>query len=113
MYGKPKTKEEAFQFISDFSQSGLPNSVYTGVVVWYKNKIHTFTEVTTVYLAPLTDDEILSYVETGEPMGKAGGYGIQGIASTFVTRIEGDFNNVIGLPLCRLALELKKILKEE
>ncbi|XP_050309830.1 dTTP/UTP pyrophosphatase [Anthonomus grandis grandis] len=110
MYGKPRTKEEAIATITDLTQQDLPNSVYTGVVIWYKNKIHKFTEVTTVYMAPLTDKEILSYVETGEPMGKAGGYGIQGLASTFVTRIEGDFNNVIGLPLCRLAFTLKRIV---
>ncbi|CAG9768459.1 unnamed protein product [Ceutorhynchus assimilis] len=112
MYGKPTTKEEAFQCIKDLTQGGLPNSVYTAVVIWYKNKIYKFTEVTTVYMVPLTDEEVTAYVETGEPMGKAGGYGIQGIASTFVTRIEGDFNNVIGLPLCRLVLTLKKIVTE-
>ncbi|XP_066138007.1 dTTP/UTP pyrophosphatase [Euwallacea fornicatus] len=110
MFGKPKTKEEAVKCISELTQSNIPNSVYTGVVVWYKNKIHTFTEVTTVYMSPLTDAEILAYVETGEPMGKAGGYGIQGIASTFVSRIDGDHNNIIGLPLCRLALTLKNII---
>ncbi|XP_066253813.1 dTTP/UTP pyrophosphatase [Euwallacea similis] len=110
MFGKPKTKEEAVKCISELTQSNIPNSVYTGVVVWYKNKIHTFTEVTTVYMAPLTNAEILAYVETGEPMGKAGGYGIQGVASTFVSRIDGDYNNVIGLPLCRLVLTLKNII---
>ncbi|XP_030761096.1 uncharacterized protein LOC115886165 [Sitophilus oryzae] len=112
MYGKPKTRDEAIQCISDLTRSGLPNSVYTGVVIWYKNKIHKFTEVSTVYMAKLTEEEVIAYVDTGEPMGKAGGYGIQGIASTFVTRIEGDFNNVIGLPLCRLAFTLKKIVNE-
>ncbi|KAL1494833.1 hypothetical protein ABEB36_010360 [Hypothenemus hampei] len=112
MYGKPKTKQEAIQCIKDLTQSNIPNQIYSGVVIWYKNKIHKFTEVTTVHMAFLSDEEILAYVETGEPMGKAGGYGIQGIASTFVTRIEGDCNNVIGLPLCRLALTLKEIVNK-
>ncbi|XP_018561059.1 uncharacterized protein LOC108903386 [Anoplophora glabripennis] len=111
MYGKPKSKEEAIKTITDLTQSGIPNSVYTGVAIMYKDQIHKFTEVTTVYMAKLDKEEILAYVETGEPMGKAGGYGIQGIASTFVTRIEGDGNNVIGLPLCRLVQELKRLLK--
>jgi septum formation protein len=84
--------------------------VYSGVVVKYKDEIRKFTEVTTVYMARLTPEEVLAYVETGEPMGKAGGYGIQGIASTFVERIEGDGNNVIGLPLCRLSLLLKQMV---
>lgn len=87
-----------------------------------------FTEVTKVHMATLTDEEIDAYVETGEPMyvfyntlqyflntkiyfrGKAGGYGIQGIASSFVEKIEGDYNNVIGLPLCRLTKGLKELL---
>ncbi|CAH2016124.1 unnamed protein product [Acanthoscelides obtectus] len=101
MYGKPKDKEDAIRIIRDLTQSNLPNSVYTGVAIRYKDIIHKFTEVTNVYMHKLDENEILAYVETGEPMGKAGGYGIQGIASTFVTRIDGDCNNVIGLPLCR------------
>ncbi|CAH1368952.1 hypothetical protein MTP99_010447 [Tenebrio molitor] len=110
MYGKPRTKDEAIKTITDLTQSNLPNTVYSGVVVKYKDEIRKFTEVTTVYMARLTPEEVLAYVETGEPMGKAGGYGIQGIASTFVERIEGDGNNVIGLPLCRLSLLLKQMV---
>ncbi|EFA04414.1 N-acetylserotonin O-methyltransferase-like protein [Tribolium castaneum] len=111
MYGKPKTKEQAIKTITDLTHSPhIPNSVYTGVVVRYKNEIRKFTEVTTVYMAKLSPEEILAYVETGEPMGKAGGYGIQGMASTFVDRIEGDGNNVIGLPMSRLAKLLKQII---
>lgn len=111
MYGKPKSREDAIKTITDLTQYGLPNSVYTGVAIQYNNRIYKFTEVTSVYMHKLSYEEILAYVDTGEPMGKAGGYGIQGIASTFVTRVEGDCNNVIGLPLCRLALELKNILR--
>ncbi|XP_028141903.1 dTTP/UTP pyrophosphatase [Diabrotica virgifera virgifera] len=110
MYGKPKSRDDAIKTITDLTQSGIPNSVYTGVAIRYKGNIHRFTEVTTVYMLKLDLEEIVAYVDTGEPMGKAGGYGIQGIASTFVKRIEGDCNNVIGLPLCRLACELKKMI---
>ncbi|KAJ8952260.1 hypothetical protein NQ318_007421 [Aromia moschata] len=78
MYGKPKTKEDAIKTITDLTQSGIPNQVYTGVAIRYKDYIHKFTEVTTVYMEKLEREEILAYVETGEPMGKAGGYGIQG-----------------------------------
>ncbi|KAJ3654417.1 hypothetical protein Zmor_013607 [Zophobas morio] len=110
MYGKPKTKEQAIKTITDLTQSGIPNAVYSGVVVRYHDDIRKFTEVTTVYMSKLTPEDVLAYVETGEPMGKAGGYGIQGIAGTFVERIEGDGNNVIGLPLCRLFRLLKEML---
>ncbi|XP_044267571.1 dTTP/UTP pyrophosphatase [Tribolium madens] len=111
MYGKPKTKEQAIKTITELTHSpNIPNLVYTGIVVKYKSDFHKFTEVTTVYMAKLSPEEILAYVETGEPMGKAGGYGIQGIASTFVDRIEGDGNNVIGLPLSRLAQLFKQIV---
>lgn len=115
--------------ICSLTQSGVPNFVYTGVIVNYCGKIKAFTEVTKVFMAFLNDEEINAYVDSGEPMynnvkskkchewscflcsrGKAGGYGIQGIASTFVQRIEGDYNNVIGLPLCRLAQTLKEIV---
>ncbi|CAG9863324.1 unnamed protein product [Phyllotreta striolata] len=113
MYGKPRSREDALKTITDLTQHNLPNSVYTGVVIRYLNEIHKFTEVTTVYMHKITKEEISAYVDTGEPMGKAGGYGIQGIASTFVERIEGDCNNVIGLPLCRLAVELKKIINKQ
>ncbi|KAK9879519.1 hypothetical protein WA026_006587 [Henosepilachna vigintioctopunctata] len=68
MYGKPKNNEDAIRIIKDLTQSGLPNDVYTGVAIWYNNKIHTFTEVTTVYMAKLSNEEIESYVSTGEPL---------------------------------------------
>ncbi|KAF2895231.1 hypothetical protein ILUMI_10943 [Ignelater luminosus] len=97
----------------EITSSRIPNVVYTGVVIQYKNQIEKFTEVTTVYMGRLTQEEIEAYVDTGEPMGKAGAYGIQGIASTFVERIEGDFNNVIGLPLYRLTEKLKELVLTE
>ncbi|KAK4879809.1 hypothetical protein RN001_007955 [Aquatica leii] len=110
MYGKPTTREEAIDTITKLTTTGIPNVVYTGVVIKYGERIEKFTAVTTVYMGRLSKDEILAYVDTGEPMGKAGGYGIQGIASSFVERIEGDFNNVIGLPLYQLTQKLKEML---
>ncbi|CAH1991930.1 unnamed protein product [Acanthoscelides obtectus] len=68
MYGKPKDKEDAIRIIRDLTQSNLPNSVYTGVAIRYKDIIHKFTEVTNVYMHKLDENEILAYVETGEPM---------------------------------------------
>ncbi|XP_044750775.1 dTTP/UTP pyrophosphatase [Coccinella septempunctata] len=111
MYGKPKDNMEARRMIKDLTQSDKPHEVYTGVAIWYKGEIHTFSEMTRVHMTNLTDEEIENYILTKEPMGKAGGYGIQGLAATFVERIEGDVNNVIGLPLCRLVKELKQIVK--
>ncbi|KAF5288613.1 hypothetical protein FQR65_LT11984 [Abscondita terminalis] len=110
MYGKPKNREDAINTITKLTSLRIPNVVYTGVVIKYKERIEKFTAVTTVYMGQLTPEEIESYVDSGEPMGKAGGYGIQGVASTFVERIEGDFNNVIGLPLYQLTQKLKEML---
>ncbi|KAL3281578.1 hypothetical protein HHI36_004786 [Cryptolaemus montrouzieri] len=93
------------------TQTGLPNVVYSGLAIYYEGRIHNFTEVTTVYMMRLTDEEIENYLKTGEYIGKAGGFGVQGLAGSFVERIDGDINNVIGLPLSRLAKELKTILR--
>ena len=70
------------------------------------------TEVTDVYFRPLTDDEIDAYVATGEPMDKAGAYGIQGGAAVFCTHLVGDYYNVMGLPVCRLALILRELTQK-
>ncbi|CAH0556690.1 unnamed protein product [Brassicogethes aeneus] len=113
MYGKPKDKNDAIRTITNLTQSGMPNMVYTGVAIWYKDNIYKFTEVTTVHMHKLTKEEIISYVDSGEPFGKAGSYGIQGIASTFVKRIEGDCNNVIGLPLHTLTYKLKELINQK
>ena len=87
------------------------HQVYTGVSVWEKKEKvwteHTFYESTDVTFYPVSDEEIREYVATGEPMDKAGAYGIQGKFAAYIKGIEGDYNNVVGLPVARLVHELE------
>ena len=83
--------------------SGTTHRVLTGVCVLCKNQMESFVAETAVEFYPLTDEEILQYIRTGEPMDKAGAYGIQGVGSLFVRRIEGDYYNVVGLPVAKTA----------
>lgn len=105
--GKPKNRQEAAEML--MLLSGRQHSVYTGVTVMQKsiNKAVTFFEKTDVYFYDI-EDEIEKYIESGEPMDKAGAYGIQGKGALFVKKINGDYNNVVGLPAARLS----KVLKE-
>ncbi|KAI4465691.1 bifunctional dttp/utp pyrophosphatase/methyltransferase protein-related [Holotrichia oblita] len=109
MFGKPNCESEAVDIIRRLT-SGKPHHVYTGVVFLYRGTLVTFTETTKVFMEQLTEEEILAYVKTGEPIGKAGAYAIQGLAASFISKIEGDYNNVVGLPLYRITFELKKLL---
>jgi len=102
---KPENKADAAQMLRKLS--GRCHCVYTGIALLTGDRHVTQAEKTDVYFRELTDDEIFAYVETGEPMDKAGAYGAQGLASIFVKRIEGDFFNVMGLPLCKLSMMLK------
>ena len=95
--GKPRDEEDAFQMLR--SLSGRAHQVCTGVTVCRGEAYLTRCETTQVVFRHLTDDEIRSYIATGEPMDKAGSYGIQGKAALFVRGIEGDYFNVMGLPL--------------
>ena len=96
--GKPRTEREAEQMLS--SLSGREHAVYTGVVLMNgRGRKESAAIRTEVYFHPLTQDEILTYILTGEPMDKAGAYGIQGKASAFVDHYEGSLSNVIGLPM--------------
>ena len=88
--------------------SGRHHTVYTGVTVSRGGETFTAHEATRVHFRPLTPAEIETYVSTGEPMDKAGSYGIQGRAAVFAAGIEGDYFNVMGLPLCRLDRMLKE-----
>ncbi|KAL8616801.1 hypothetical protein ACOMHN_017838 [Nucella lapillus] len=117
IFEKPKDKLDAFNMLNGFS--GKSHTVYTGVVLITGGNqgcgddaitgVHQFYEATEVTLAALTPDIIQSYIATGESMDKAGGYGIQAIGGTFVEKVNGDYFNVMGFPLCRFSKELLKI----
>lgn len=95
--GKPHSEEEAYQMLS--ALSGRTHHVCTGVTVCQGERMETRTETTAVTFRALTDGEIRDYISTGEPFDKAGAYGAQGKAALFIPRIEGDYFNVMGLPL--------------
>ncbi|MCR4432632.1 MAG: Maf family protein [Caldiserica bacterium] len=107
--GKPRNPEEAIFMLRKLS--GKRHMVYTGLALLdlENSEILTDYECTSVYFRELDEEEITNYVKSGEPIGKAGAYAIQGKAAIFVERIEGCFYNVIGLPLYRLHMLLKKI----
>ena len=105
--GKPKDEADARDMLRRLS--GRTHSVFTGVCVISGDRIISEAEESLVRFRPMTGKEIASYVESGEPMDKAGAYGAQGLAGLFVERIEGSFSNVMGLPLCRLGNMLKKV----
>ena len=113
--GKPKNNDEAMKMLK--SLSGVFHTVITGVSVVHTPTLQKLTayEKTEVKFKELTEDEILSYISTGEPMGKAGAYAIQGIGSLLVEKINGCYFNVVGLPIYRLSKMLEvfgyKILK--
>ena len=98
--GKPKSKEQAVEMLTMLS--GRDHQVMTGLTVRKGDTCRTVTEVTHLHFRKLSQREILDYVATGEPMDKAGAYGIQGGAALFVERLDGDYYNVMGLPVCRL-----------
>ena len=106
IYGKPHSEEEAFDMLSCLS--GQTHAVYTGVSVIHNGAELTEHECTQVTFRDLSDEEIRGYIATGEPMDKAGAYGAQGIGALLVKCIEGDFFNVMGLPVCRLGEMLKR-----
>ena len=104
--GKPHSREEATEMLRFLS--GRTHTVYTGVTVQQGSRAVTRHEATDVVFRPLTQEEISAYVDTGEPMDKAGAYGIQGRGCVLVEGIRGDYYNVMGLPVCRLALMLRE-----
>ena len=105
--GKPRSEEEAVEMLRLLS--GRDHQVMTGVTVAAGGQIESFTEVTDIHFRELSDKEIRAYVATGEPMDKAGAYGIQGGAALFCTRMVGDYYNVMGLPVCRLGQVLREM----
>ena len=112
--GKPKDTQQAKEMLSMLSDN--THQVFTGVTILYKKqgelKSETFYDKTTVYTYPISDKEIDQYIMTGEPMDKAGSYGIQGIGAKFIKKIDGDYNNVVGLPVSEIYQKIKEIENE-
>ena len=108
--GKPKDEADAVRMLT--ALSGRDHQVMTGMTVLRGEKALTCTEITDIHFRPLSQKEIEAYVATGEPMDKAGSYGIQGGAALFAEKMHGDYYNVMGLPVCRLWQMLREIAPE-
>ena len=108
--GKPKDEADAFRILSLLS--GRHHEVMTGMTVLKGDQIVTHTEVTKIRFRRLHPEEIRAYIATGEPMDKAGAYGIQGGAALFCTHMVGDYYNVMGLPVCALGQTLKRLVPQ-
>ncbi|MBE5977603.1 MAG: septum formation protein Maf [Paenibacillaceae bacterium] len=113
--GKPGSHQEAYEMIESFQ--GKTHQVFTGVTLIYCGKngtiVRSFAERTDVHVYPMTPEEIRLYAEDEEPMDKAGAYGIQGRFAAFIKGIDGDYSNVVGLPVGRVYQELKQICEQE
>lgn len=108
--GKPHSEAEAASMLRLLS--GRDHQVMTGCTILFGDRAETFTEVTSLHFRPLSEKDILKYVQSGEPMDKAGSYGIQGGAALFCEKLEGDYYNVMGLPVCRLYETLCRTVPE-
>ncbi len=104
--GKPRDREDFFAMLRRLS--GRRHEVYTAVALAWEDQIKSFLSVSHVDFRPLLDAELAAYWETGEPQDKAGGYAIQGRAAVFITRLEGSFSGVMGLPLFETAELLRQ-----
>ena len=104
--GKPKDEAQALEMLT--ALAGRRHTVCTGVTVRRGDVILTRAQSTDVYFRPATERELRAYIRTGEPMDKAGAYGVQGKGSLLVRRIDGDFFNVMGLPVEQLGLALAR-----
>lgn len=109
--GKPADRADAARMLQELQ--GKSHQVYTGVTLIWKEREEqprqvTFSECTDVTMYAMSDEEIAAYVDSGEPMDKAGAYAIQGLCAAYIQGIRGDYNNVVGLPVGRLWQELKK-----
>lgn len=112
--GKPRSEQEAFDMLAQLQ--GRIHQVYTGVSLFWneENRMHerVFYERTEVALYPMTEQEIREYIQTGDCMDKAGAYGIQTHFGVYIRGLQGDYNNVVGLPIARLYQEIKEIKRE-
>ena len=115
--GKPADREEAIAMLERLQ--GREHEVYTGVTLLYRAAgapewtRKCFHESSRVLFFPMTEEEISGYVNTGDPLDKAGAYGIQGFCARYIRGIEGDYNNVVGLPVGRLYQEIKELYHEK
>ena len=107
IYGKPENRDDAIRMLK--SLSGHVHQVYTGVTLIRGDDKIVFAECTDVSVYDVSDDEIIRYVDSGEPMDKAGAYAIQGGFARYIKEIRGEYNNVVGFPLARALYELKKV----
>ena len=105
--GKPRDEADAYRMLSMLS--GRDHQVMTGLTVLKGSRAQTVTEVTDIHFRELSEKEIRAYIATGEPMDKAGAYGIQGGAALFVSHLKGDYFNVVGLPVCALTGMLRRL----
>lgn len=107
--GKPRDEEDALRMLKMLQ--GKSHNVCTGVTIIESGQngreVYNFAETTEVSMYAATDDELKAYIATGEPMDKAGSYGIQGIGAKFISGIKGDYNNVVGLPIGRIYQTIK------
>lgn len=108
--GKPASEDDARNMLRTLS--GRTHDVVTGCAVVYGGETQFFSEKTGVSFYDLSEEEIEEYLATGEPFDKAGGYGIQGRGALFVSGINGDYYNVVGLPIAALSRKLKEIIRQ-
>ncbi|WP_416151353.1 Maf family protein [Salipaludibacillus sp. HK11] len=104
--GKPTDKHDANKMLQLLS--GRSHHVLTGVTLLSQDNKMTFVEKTRVYFYPLTSEEIVDYIDSGEPFDKAGAYGIQGLGATLVEKINGDYFTIVGLPIAKVVRALKQ-----
>ena len=109
LMGKPRDEADALRMLK--SLQGAQSWVCSGVCVSFAGKVESFTEKTAVTFYPADDEQLRAYIATGEPMDKAGAYGIQGLGGLLVEKIAGDYNNVVGLPMARLARTIAELLE--
>ncbi len=107
IFGKPESVEDAVAMLKMLS--GNTHHVHTSVALAYKNEIDVVVSTTAVTMMPMTQNQIETYIASGEHQGKAGSYGIQGAAATWIKRIDGSYSGVMGLPLYETAMLLRKI----
>jgi septum formation protein len=107
--GKPRDREDAIAMLRQLS--GRAHVVVTGIALYSvaATRLETAVERTVVHMALLAADEILAYVDTGEPLDKAGAYGAQGVASRYIERVEGSYTNVVGLPVATVYALLRRL----